>query len=57
MLVGTGAEAQELAGLIRESKSVGLELVGFVDASGKGTPAGSAGFDRPVWRVNEVPRV
>ncbi|MFQ5663236.1 MAG: sugar transferase [Terriglobia bacterium] len=55
LVVGTGPAAQELAGLIQESKAAGLHLVGFVNPGGTGPAANLSRFDHPVWRVDDVP--
>ncbi|MGH9789022.1 MAG: exopolysaccharide biosynthesis polyprenyl glycosylphosphotransferase, partial [Candidatus Acidiferrales bacterium] len=54
LMVGTGARAQELAGLIRESRPAGLRLVGWVETSAAGVRELEGA---PVHALEEVPRL
>lgn len=55
LLVGTGPRAQELGGLIQESRGAGLRLLGFVH-TGEGPPPRLDG-STPVWALADVPRL
>jgi len=55
LMVGTGARAQELAGMIRESRQAGLKLAGWVETSSATAQRELDGL--PVHGLEEVPRL
>jgi len=55
LLVGTGEAARELGAMIGSSHAGGLRLVGFIETSPSGAAERIDG--RPVWRVDDVPRL
>ncbi|MGH9778538.1 MAG: nucleoside-diphosphate sugar epimerase/dehydratase, partial [Candidatus Acidiferrales bacterium] len=54
LMVGTGARAQELARMIRESRQAGLRVVGWVETSAAGA---RELYGAPVHPLADVPRL
>jgi exopolysaccharide biosynthesis polyprenyl glycosylphosphotransferase len=59
LIVGTGADALELAELVEGAEPLGLRLVGFVHPSDPGTspPLGSLRRSYPLMALEEVPTI
>jgi exopolysaccharide biosynthesis polyprenyl glycosylphosphotransferase len=57
LIVGCGARAHEMAGLIEESRGMGLRLVGFVDPNSDGSKLGDRFGRFEVFPLGQIERV